>query len=188
MPPFDAGLSEADHDVGRLPERIRTWPGARASTAHVARMVAVGCRAQWLTEDQPWDHPWAAGSPLARLVEADGQVLMIGAPLDHITLLHHAEALVDGPEKRMVTYAIPVTEDNQLIWRQVHDHDTSSRGAFPYERVVEDGDEAFAVIGRLALAAGCGVTGPIGDAESHLFAAQPLADFAVTWLRDHFSP
>jgi aminoglycoside 3-N-acetyltransferase len=186
MPAFDPGLSEADHDMGRLPERIRTWPGAKASTAHVARMVALGSRAGWLTDDQPWDHPAGAGSPLAKLTEAGGQVLMIGAPLDTITLLHHAESLVDGPEKRLVSYAIPVRDGGQVVWRDVHDHDTGSLGAFPYERVVRDGDEAFAVIGRLALAAGCGVTGQIGDAESHLFAAQPLVDYAVAWLRSHF--
>ena len=186
LPPFDPELSEADHDMGRLPERIRTWPGAKASTAHVARMVALGSRAEWLTKDQPWDQPSGAGSPLAKLAEAGGQVLMIGAPLSTITLLHHAETLVDGPEKRMVTYAIPITAGDRVVWREVHDHDTGSLGAFPYERVVEGADDAFAVIGRLALAAGCGVTGQVGDAESHLFAAQPLVDFAVDWLRNHF--
>jgi aminoglycoside 3-N-acetyltransferase len=52
--------------------------------------------------------------------------------------------------------------------------------------VVADGDDAFAVVGRLALAAGCGVSGRVGHAESHLFAARPLVDFAVSWLRTHF--
>jgi aminoglycoside 3-N-acetyltransferase len=186
LPPFDPELSEADHEMGRLPERIRTWPGARASSGHVFRMVALGPRAEWLTSDQPWHHPQGPGSPLAKLVQADGQVLMLGAPLDTLTVLHHAEALVDGPEKRQVSYEVPVRDRGQVVWREVRDHDTSSRGAFPYERVVEDGDDAFAVIGRLALAAGCGVTGQVGEAESHLFAAQPLVDFAVSWLRAHF--
>src|SRR5215831_4839779 len=102
LPPFDPELSEADHEMGRLPERIRTWPGEK------------------------------------------------------------------------------------VTWREVRDYDTSSRGAFPYERVIPRGDEAFAVIGRLALAAGAGVTGQVGDAESHLFAARPLVIFAAGWLRQHF--
>ena len=54
------------------------------------------------------------------------------------------------------------------------------------ERVAAGPSGAFAAIGRLALAAGCGVTGHVGDAESHLFAAQPLVDFAADWLRAHF--
>lgn len=186
LPPFDPDLSEADHEMGRLPERIRTWPGAKASTGHVMRMVAVGARAGWLTRDQPWDEPAGPGSPLAKLVEADGQVLMLGAPLDTLTLLHYAESLVDGPEKRTVTYAVPVHDGEKVTWRDVRDHDTSSRGAFPYERVIPSGDDAFAVIGRLALAAGAGVIGQVGEAESHLFAARPLVDFAAGWLRQHF--
>jgi aminoglycoside 3-N-acetyltransferase len=186
LPSFNPELSEADHEMGRLPERIRTWPGAKPSTGHVMRMVALGARAGWLTENQPWNHPAGPGSPLAKLVEADGQVLMLGAPLDTLTLLHHAEALVDGPEKRMVTYAVPIRKGDRVEWREVHDHDTSSRGAFPYERVIPAGDDAFAVIGRLALAAGCGASGKVGDAESHLFAARPLVDFAVAWLWQHF--
>ena len=183
---FDPELSEADHEMGRLPERIRTWPGAKASTGHVMRMVAVGARAGWLTRDQPWDQPAGPGPPLAKLVEADGQVLMLGAPLDTVTLLHYAESLVDGPGKRMVTYAVPIREGEQVTWRDVHDYDTSSRGAFPYQRVVPRGDEAFAVIGRLALTAGAGVIGQVGDAESHLFAARPLVNFSVAWLQQHF--
>src|SRR5207249_1063773 len=81
-PPFDPILSEADHEMGRLAERIRTWTGARASTAHVMRMVAVGKKAEWLTAGQSWDHPQGPGSPLSKLVEARGQVLMLGAPLE----------------------------------------------------------------------------------------------------------
>jgi len=165
LPPFDPDLSEADHEMGRLPERIRTWPGAKASTGHVMRMVAVGARAGWLTRDQP---------------------LMLGAPLDTLTLLHYAESLVDGPGKRMVTYALPIRDGEKVTWREVRDYDTSSRGAFPYEHVIPRGDDAFAVIGRLALTAGAGVIGQVGDAESHLFAARPLVNFSVAWLQQHF--
>jgi aminoglycoside 3-N-acetyltransferase len=33
-PPFDPLCSEADPQMGRVPERIRTWPGAVASGSH----------------------------------------------------------------------------------------------------------------------------------------------------------
>jgi aminoglycoside 3-N-acetyltransferase len=186
LPPFDPELSEADHDMGRLPERIRTWPGARASSAHVMRFVAIGARAEWLTADQPWNHPQGPGSPLSKLVTEEGQVLMLGAPLDTLTVLHHAEAIVDAPEKRLVTYAIPVSEDDRVVWREVQDHDTSSRGAFPYERVIPSGSDAFAVIGEEALARDCGRRGYVAGADSVLYEAGPLVRFAVGWLEDRF--
>jgi aminoglycoside 3-N-acetyltransferase len=186
LPPFDPALSEADHEFGRIPERLRTWPGARASSAHVMRFVALGPRAEWVTADQSWDHPQGAGSPLAKLVEAGGQVLMLGAPLATLTILHHAEAMVESPQKRLVTYAIPLQDGDRVAWREVHDHDTSSRGAFPYERVVPPGTDPFAVIGKAALEAGCGRPGLVAEAECVLFEAAPLVRFATGWLEERF--
>jgi len=112
---------------------------------------------------------------------------MLGAPLDTLTLLHHAEALVDAPSKRLVTYAIPARDGDRVKWREVHDHDTSSRGAFPYEQGIPGAENAFAVI-RAASAGlrGPGVSGKVGDAESHLFEARPLVDFATGWVRSNF--
>jgi aminoglycoside 3-N-acetyltransferase len=81
--------------MGRVPERIRTWPGASVSGSHFRRMVALGARAEWLTEHQPWDHAFGPGSPLAKLVEADGQILLLGAPLDAWSYLFAARPLVD---------------------------------------------------------------------------------------------
>jgi aminoglycoside 3-N-acetyltransferase len=79
-PVFDPHLSEAARDFGRLAERIRTWPETMRSNHPEASLAALGARARWLTDDQPWDHPYGPGSPLAKLVEADGDVLMPGGP------------------------------------------------------------------------------------------------------------
>jgi aminoglycoside 3-N-acetyltransferase len=187
LPAFDPELSAADPDFGRIPERLRTWPGATCSDAHVFRFVAVGTRAGELTADVPWDYAAGPGSPLARLVAAGGQVLSLGAPLDTLTLLHHAETLVDTPRRRLVTYQVPIRVGDRVEWRTVHDIDTSSRGAFPYETVTAPGEDAFAIIGREALAAGAGRSGPVGASESHVFDARSLVDFAVSWLRKRFS-
>lgn len=186
LPPFDSDSSEADHEMGRLAERIRTWPGARASAGHVMRMAAIGPRAEWLTRDQPWDYPEGPGSPLAKLVEADGQVLMLGAPLETLTILHYAESLVDSPEKRLVTYRIPIREGDEVVWKEVRDHDTSDRGAFPYERFVAPGRDPFDFIGAEAIKAGCGKRGRVGSGTSHLFEAGALVRFAVAWMEERF--
>ncbi len=154
LPPFDPATAEAVHGNGRLPERIRTWPGAIRSRHPEAGMIAIGARATWLTVDHPWDDPYGPGSPLAKLVEAEGQVLMLGAPLDTITLLHHAEATARVAEKRRVTYRMPMIEAGGVVWRTFHDIDTAT-GAFPYEQIQDEigqtpglqpGEEVFAAI------------------------------------------
>jgi len=194
LPPFDPTTAEAVHANGRLPERIRTWPGARRSRQPEAGMVAVGARAAWLTADHPWDDAYGAGSPLAKLVEADGQVLALGAPLDTLTLLHHAEATARVPSKRRVAYRMPLLEEGRIVWREFRDIDTAT-GAFPYEAItaeiaatpgVASPDEAFAAIARQALAAGIGLGGRVGTGESFLFPARGLHLFAEGWLETRF--
>jgi len=196
LPPFDPATSEAVHANGRLPERIRTWPGAHRSRQPEASMVALGARAAWLTADQPWDDPYGPGSPLAKLVEAAGQVLMLGAPLDTITLLHHAEATARAPAKRRVSYRMPLLVDGHRVWREFHDIDTGD-GAFPYEQVADEiaatpgggsSDDAFAAIARQALAAGIGRVGMVGSGDSFLFPVPELHRFAQAWIEARFGP
>ncbi|MFL5825208.1 MAG: aminoglycoside 3-N-acetyltransferase [Thermoleophilaceae bacterium] len=183
-PVFDVATAEATRDNGRIPERVRTWPGAERSNHPEASVVAVGARAKWLTADHPQDEAYGEGSPFAKLVEANGRVLMLGAPLETITLLHHAEAIARVPDKRRVKYTIPVAEGGGVTVRTYNDFDTSG-AALPYE-ALELGDDELAVIGRAALAAGIGVRGMVGQAESHLFPAAKLTAFAVEWLEERF--
>jgi aminoglycoside 3-N-acetyltransferase len=184
-PAFDPQVSSCARYVGRLPERLRTWPGAIRSDHPEASFVALGGSAQWLTEDQPTDHPYGAGSPLAKVLEANGSILMLGAPLETITMLHHAEELADIPDKRSVHYSAPVKTPTGIEWREIHDINTST-GAFLYEPVVGDRD-AFEVIAEEALAAGIGRERAIGDSRSFLFPAQVLVAFAVEWLEANFA-
>lgn len=183
-PAFDLATAEAAREHGRIPERVRTWPGAERSSHPEASVVAVGARAGWLTASHPTDDAYGAESPFARLVEAQGQVLLLGAPLDTVTLLHHAEAIARAPRKRRVTFRVPVAEPGGVVERTFTDIDTSA-GAFPYEGLGLEEDE-FAVIARAALAAGVGVRGHVGRAECHLFSAPELIALAVAWLEDRF--
>lgn len=183
-PVFDPATGEAARENGRLPERVRTWPGAVRSAHPEASVVAVGPRARWLCEPHGPEGAYGAESPFARLVEAGGQVLMLGAPLETVTLLHHAEAIAAAPHKRLVTFRVPVLEGGRVVERSYTDIETSE-GAFPYERL-ELGADAFEVIARAAHAAGIGERGLVGQAESHLFPAPELTAFAVAWLEERF--
>jgi aminoglycoside 3-N-acetyltransferase len=184
-PIFDPQLSQAARDFGRLAERIRTWPGSTRSNHPEASFAAVGARAEWLTADQPWNHPYGPGSPLAKLVEARGDIVMIGAPLETVTALHYAEEIADVRDKKLVAYKAPVIVDDKIQWLVVNDIDTSN-GAFAYERVVGGNLDAFEVIVHEALAGGIGRRHRTRDAGLYLFSAPDLVDFAVRWIERHF--
>ena len=183
-PVFDPATAEAARDHGRIPERVRTWPGAHRSAHPEASVVAVGRLARELTADHPQDDAYGPGSPFARLVAAGGDVLMLGAPLETVTLLHHAEAIAGIPDRRTVTFEIPVATPGGVERRTYTDIDTS-RGAYPYERLGLPVDE-FTAIATAALAAGIGTTGTVGAAACRLFPAAALTRFAVAWLGQHF--
>jgi aminoglycoside 3-N-acetyltransferase len=183
-PVFDVATSEAVREHGRIPERIRTWPGAERSAHPEASVVAVGPRARWLIDPHPGDDGYGADSPFARLVAAGGQVLLLGSPLAHTTLLHHAEAIADVPGKRRVTFGVLMAGPGGVTERVFTDIDTA-RGTLPYD-TLGLGDDEFAVIVRGALAAGIGVSRSVGAGESHLFGARELADHAVAWIEAHF--
>ncbi|WP_415952997.1 aminoglycoside 3-N-acetyltransferase [Streptomyces sp. KLOTTS4A1] len=180
-PAYDPERSEADHSYGRLPEALRLQPGAVRSRHPDASFAALGAAAHRLMDEHPWDDPHGPDSPLARLVQTDGKVLLLGAPLDSLTLLHHAEALADAPRKRFVEYEQPILVDGERVWRRFHDIDTAE-GAYDYTPVVGEERDAFEVIGRAFLDSGRGTTARVGAAESHLFDARELTEFAVGWL------
>jgi aminoglycoside 3-N-acetyltransferase len=178
VPPFDPAASRAARDNGTLPEFLRTWPGARRSGNPGASVAALGTRAEWITADHPLDYGYGEGSPLAKLVEVGGKVLMVGAPWDTMTLLHHAEHLAQIPGKRVIRYEVPFsTGEGTVDWRMVEEFDTC-------DPVVAGLDEDyFATIVAEFLATEQGVEGMIGAAPSVLVEAAAMIAFAVDWLQ-----
>jgi aminoglycoside 3-N-acetyltransferase len=184
-PAFDPEVAEAGHFEGRLAERIRTWPGARRSANADTGVAAVGAHAAWLVAPHAPDDGFGPGTPYARLVEADGQVLLLGAPLHAISVLHHAEALADIPGKRRVRYRVPERIDGHIEWRACEDIDVR-RGPVPYERVVPRGTPPLGAIAAAAVHAGVGGCATVAGARCHLLPARPLVTFAKAWIEERF--
>lgn len=180
IPPFDPQRSRAIRDNGVLPEFLRTTPGALRSGNPGASLVALGAKAEWFTADHPLDYGYGAGSPLAKLVEAGGKVLMLGAPLDTLTLLHHAEHLADIPGKRIRRLEVPLATPTGAQWRMIEEFDTSD----PIVAGLDD--DYFAGIVTEFLAAGEGRQGLIGAAHSALVEAAAITAFGVDWLESRF--
>jgi aminoglycoside 3-N-acetyltransferase len=179
-PPFDPLRSRSTRDNGAFPELLRTTPGARRSGNPGASMAALGGRADWFTADHALDYGYGPQSPLGKLVEAGGKTLMLGAPLDTMTLLHHAEHLADIPGKRVLRYEAPLLVDGRTVWRAFEEFDTS-------DPVVEGlPDDFFGTVVEDFLATGQGQRGRVGDAPSVLVEARPMVAFAVDWLERRF--
>jgi aminoglycoside 3-N-acetyltransferase len=182
VPPFDPVASRAIRENGVLAEFVRTTPGARRSGNPSASVAAIGARADWFTADHPLDYGYGEGSPFAKLIEAGGKVLMVGAPLDTMTLLHHAEHLAQLPHKRIVRQEVPFAGPQGVSWQMVEEFDTSD------PVVAGLADDYFAEVVEGYLATGNGIRGLVGKAPSLLVEAAPICRFAVDWLERNASP
>ena len=180
--PFDALVAPADPDVGVLAEVFRTRPGTRVSDHPEGRFGASGRLAEPLVVDVPWDDYYGPGSPLERLLHAGGRILRLGADLDAVTMIHHAEYLAPVPGKR-----------------RVRRHRLVQGRAGPEIRVVEcldddngiadhPGEDYFAVLLREYLATGRASTGLVGGATSELIDGGDLVEHAVAWMTEHLTP
>lgn len=178
--PFDAASSRARRDHGAIAEFVRSFPGAVRSANPGASCAAVGAKASWLMANHPLDYGYGLGSPLAKLAETDGKVLMIGAPLETMTILHHAEHLAEIPAKRIVHVEAPLLVDGKTQWHRWEEFDTS-------EPVV-DGlqDDYFATVVEDFLGTGGGKRGKIGNADCVLVPAAEIVRHGVHWLENRF--
>ena len=176
VPPFDPATARAVRDNGVLPEFLRTTPGALRSGNPGASVVAIGARADWLTANHPIDYGYGPGSPLAKLVEAGGKVALIGAPLDTMTLLHHAEHLANVPGKRIKRVEVPFARADGTEWVMVEEFETGD------PVVAGLADDYFGTIVQDFLATVGGRRGLIGDASGIVVDAAAITAFAVAWI------
>ena len=185
QPAYDPRVGRARRDHGRLAEAVRTWPGAVHSGHPEAGVAAVGRDAEAIALPHPYDDAYGAGTPYARIVEREGQVVLLGAPLDTVTLVHHAEAVARVEGKRRVAWRCPVTVDGRREWRTLHDLDTGA-GALAYERLT-GGEDYVEYFVRRAFADGAGRGGPLGAGAGHVLEARPLVGSTVALIESAFS-
>jgi aminoglycoside 3-N-acetyltransferase len=175
-PVFDKRIASAARDHGVLHEILRNWPAAVRSDHPDAGVVAVGRLAEWVTTPHPFQYGYGEGTPFERIVEANGRVLMIGAPLDTITMLHYADHLAQIPGKRVVRYRRLMPGPTGATWVDFEEYDTSEPVC---DRLPED---YFSQIAESYMAAGFGREGLIGHARSYLLDTPELVQHAVDWL------
>ena len=177
LPPFDPYTARSSRENGALVELFRTYPGSRVNP-HVARFVVWGHASDYLLSHQPWDYPFGRGSLLERFVELDGKILLLGSDHDNVTFLHYAEHVVDIPDKRVARFRVPLLENGVRVWRETAEFDTSSRGVH-----ANWPDAFFASLVDGYLAATDNRGGRVGGADSHLFRASGLLEYALPVMK-----
>ncbi|MCX5414144.1 aminoglycoside N(3)-acetyltransferase [Streptomyces sp. NBC_00059] len=171
MPPFDPAVSPA-RAMGALAETVRLTPGALRSGHPQTSFAAIGPAADKLLAGHRQDCHLGEDSPLARLYEADAQVLLLGTGFESCTAFHLAEYRLPAPARRL--YRCVVAPEGRRRWWQYED--------------IELDDSDFPALGHdfvRRAAEGSVRTGTVGSARSRLFRFRAAVDFATEWLKEH---
>ena len=94
--PFDPAVAETSGGLGVVPRLFWKQPEVKRSD-HVHAFAAVGPAADDLLRDPLPLPPHIRESPVGRVWEADGQVLLLGVNHDANTTIHLAELLAGAP-------------------------------------------------------------------------------------------
>lgn len=134
--------------------------------------TARGPNARFLTEHHALDQSVGDASPLGRLNELDGHVLLLGVDHNNNSSMHLAEYRATYTGKRTVKQHAAVLVDGKRRW-------------VPYETLSLNEDD-FGRIGQAFEEQTNHTTiGTIGLAESRLMPQRPLVNFAMQWIQQN---
>jgi len=164
--PFDPATMRSR--TGAITEALRARPDARRSEHPTHSVAALGPAAGELTRDHRLDRSLGADSPLHRLAQRGGQVLLLGVGHERNSTLHVAEALADLPYK---------TGTNRVLVRdrgEVRTVETARVGC----------GKGFPAVEPLARDAGIVRRGTVGAADAQLVPAAAIIDLTAEVLAD----
>jgi aminoglycoside 3-N-acetyltransferase len=171
MPAFDPDLTPT-WKMGAIAEAFRTQLGTVRSSHPHASFSARGPHAKRITAGHALDYVLGETSPLARIYDLDGSILLLGIGHMSNTSIHLAEYRANFPGKRNEPNGAPLLVEGERRWVEMLDVD------------VDNAD--FARIGdAFARATGLVRSGSVGNAPALLMPQRPLVDFAVRWMEEH---
>jgi aminoglycoside 3-N-acetyltransferase len=166
-PAYDKEVTPAI-GMGVVAEMFRKWPGAKRSDHPARSVAAVGKYAEYLTKDHDLCNIFGKGSPVDKLYELDGHILLIGVGYDKNTSLHLAETRANFASKKFTNESSAVMVNGKREWVT---YNTQAVDDVDFIRLGKEYDKAANIEIHM-----------VGDAEVRFMRQRSLVDFATDWM------
>lgn len=169
-PAYDKAITSTN-TMGAVAEMFRKWPGALRSDHPARSVAALGRYAEYLTRDHELSNIFGEGSPVGKLYELDGYVLLMGVGYDKNTSIHLADVRAEYPGKHYVTEHSAMMVNGKREW-------------VAYQTLFVDGED-FEQIGEAFELQGNTSRVLLGNGSICLMRQRELVDFAVEWIQQN---
>ena len=167
-PAFDPAMTPT-RMMGAIVECFRGQPGTIRSSHPQYSFIARGPRAKDITENHALDDGLGEKSPLARIYDLDGYVLLLGVGHGNSTSIHLGEYRAATIGKEATTNAAPVMVAGERRWVEFEDIELDETD---FDRLGRDfeSDTDSVTVGR------------VGVGEARLMSQRALVEYAVGWF------
>ena len=173
MPAYRPDLTPS-RNMGVISETLRKQKGVLRSSHPHFSFCALGARAREITDHHSLAFGMAEESPVAKVYDLGGHVLLLGVGHDRNSSLHLAEYRATYPTKRIVQEGTPICTSGVRTWTTFENIELD---ASDFERI----GDAF-----VNSEAGNEVHhGRVGLADCQLMPPREIVDFAVAWIEEN---